>query len=150
MSLPRNETSPRTGIRSPVSASTSSVCPLPCTPAMPTTSPARTVRSTPSTASSRALVHGGKPGDLSSARAGLGRLLVHLEGDRAADHHLGQLRLGRRLRVALADHLAGAQHVDAVGDLDHLVQLVGDEHQRLAGVAQRPHDAEEFRRLPAG
>ena len=52
MSSPSSATLPPTTRRSPVRASVSSVWPLPCTPAMPTTSPARTVTSMPSTATS--------------------------------------------------------------------------------------------------
>ena len=51
MSLPVSSTRPCAGLRSPVSASTSSSWPLPATPAMPRISPARTSNVTPLTAS---------------------------------------------------------------------------------------------------
>ena len=48
-SRPATRMPPRSGARSPVSASISSVWPLPSTPAMPTISPARTSKETPRT-----------------------------------------------------------------------------------------------------
>ncbi len=47
MSVPFSTTRPPLSWRMPMIVSTSSVCPLPSTPAMPSTSPARTTRSTP-------------------------------------------------------------------------------------------------------
>ena len=37
-----------------------------------------------------------------------------------------------------------AQHRDAVGDREHLAQLVGDEHDRLALIDEAADDAEEL------
>ena len=48
-SLPSREMVPPVALRNPVNASTNSVCPLPCTPAIPTISPARTSKETFST-----------------------------------------------------------------------------------------------------
>jgi hypothetical protein len=42
------------------------------------------------------------------------------------------------------DHPAGAHHRDAVGDRHDLAQLVGDQDDRAALVAQRPQHAEEL------
>ena len=51
---------------------------------------------------------------------------------------------------ALADDPAAAQHHDAVGDGEHLAELVGDEDDRLALVDQAAHDAEEVVDLARG
>ena len=72
------------------------------------------------------------------------RLLVHLEHDGAPHHHFRQFVVGCLTRYPLAYYLAGAQHADAIGHLLDLMQLVGDEHQRLARIAQRLHDFEEL------
>ena len=48
-SSPATEIVPLAAARKPVIASTNSVCPFPCTPAIPTISPARTTKETPST-----------------------------------------------------------------------------------------------------
>ena len=70
------------------------------------------------------------------------RALAGLRGrELGADHHLGEL-LGRHRRwiVDFAHRLAGADHGDRVGVLEHLVELVGDEDdRRFAGgqLAQR-------------
>ena len=46
--------------------------------------------------------------------------------------------------LSLADDLAEADHGDAVGDLAHLAQLVGDEHDRGARLFQLAHDDHEL------
>ena len=65
-------------------------------------------------------------------------LRVERERD-VAPHHRARDRLRRRARAsACAPTVApGAHHRDRVGDLDHLVELVRDEHDRAAVVAQR-------------
>ena len=68
-----------------------------------------------------------------------GLVLVHGELDRATDHERGELGV-RRGGLGLADDLAEADHGDAIGDLAHLAQLVGDEHDRRARVAELAHD----------
>ena len=119
---------------SPVSASTSSVCPLPCTPAMPTTSPSRTVKSTPSTAiSSRS----SRTREVAAPRAARRPGLAGVSSTPEAHRRARPSSRRARLRVAVFGSrspttLPRAQHADAVGDLQHFVQLVGDEHQRLA------------------
>ena len=112
-------------------ASTSSVWPLPSTPAMPRTSPlwmvkviqASTSRTTPSgsvAASRRPST--GEHRDVGDRRlAGLGR------GQFAADHQLGELPGGGGRRVGGADRRAAADDGDLVGDRQHLAQLVRDE-----------------------
>ena len=68
---PAMDASPESNERRPAIASTSSVCPLPWTPAMTTISPARTSRSTPSTAISRRSSRTCAPRRLSTTSPGL-------------------------------------------------------------------------------
>ncbi len=67
--------------------------------------------------------------------AGLCRRLVDDQLHLPADHHRGQLLLGRLGRRGLADYPAPAQDRDAVGEGTDLSQLVADEDH---GVAARP------------
>ncbi len=76
--------------------------------------------------------------------AGLGGLLGHLEDDLAADHQRREVAGRRGLGVRRPDHPPAAQDGDAVGDRQHLAQLVGDEDDRLALVDQGAHDLEEL------
>ena len=80
-----------------------------------------------------------QPRNLQAALAGLGRILLHLELDRTPDHERREL-VCRILGRSLGDDLAVADHGDAVCDLAHLAQLVRDEHDRGAIVAELPHD----------
>ena len=130
MSSPKNVIVPESALWSPMIASTSSVWPLPSTPAMPTTSPRWIVNDT--------FAEPGDPverdGEVADrerriggdrALAGLGR------GELAADHHLGEVVGVHRARVVdLADGTAGADDGDRVGVLEHLVELVRDEDRR--------------------
>jgi hypothetical protein len=70
--------------------------------------------------------------DLEHRLAGRLGALDPAEQHRAADHHLGDLFAGGVGGVHGADDPAVAQHGDPVGDLEHLVQRVGDEDDRLA------------------
>ena len=63
--------------------------------------------------------------------------------ERAADHHVDELRLGAVLRVDRADAFAVAQDRDAVTDLKQLAQTVGNEDDRHALIAQIPDDVHE-------
>ena len=78
----------------PESASTSSLWPLPATPATPTISPARTSNETPRTASSlrSSMTWGSSTSKEWLARGG--RLLVDPKHDVAANHHPGEALLG--------------------------------------------------------
>ena len=135
---------PRSG-RRPMIASTSSVCPLPCTPAMPSTSPARTSRSTPSTARMPAVVvDHDQAGDLRApsrpARPGsssTSRLTLRPTISAASSSSRG-------VGVGGADGPAAPDHRDPVGDGLDLAQLVGDEDDRLAGSASAAHDREQL------
>jgi hypothetical protein len=61
----------------------------------------------------------------------------------AAHHQLGQHAL-RRPAALDGRHLApAAEHGDAVGDLEHLVELVRDDDDRRAARLQRLEDLEQ-------
>ena len=68
---------------------------------------------------------------------------MHLQLDSAPDHEFGELGV-RRGRRGFADDLAEPDDGDAVGDLAHLAQLVGDEHDRGARLLELAHDAHEL------
>ena len=72
-----------------------------------------------------------------------GRSLVDGQLDGAAHHHRGEFGVGRCGR-GLADHLPETDDGDAVGDLPHLAELVGDEHDGRPTVAQLTHDRHQF------
>ena len=146
----RRAIEPASTARRPVIASTSSLWPLPSTPASATISPACTVSEAPRTAgrprSSRDL----EVADLEHRLLGLRRRLVDAQQDLAADHQPRQRLLGRALGRHGVDPLAAPQHGDAVGDLEHLVELVRDEDDAGAVRLQRLEDAEEVARLLRG
>ena len=129
--------------RRPITASTSSVCPLPCTPATPSTSPARTTRSTPSTARMPRSSSTIRPAIFSTSRPGSAGVFSTSRLTDAADHQRGQLVL-RGVRGGGADRAAAPDHGDPVGDGLDLFELVGDEDDRLAGVGERAHDREQL------
>ena len=75
---------------------------------------------------------------------------LEAEQHRPADHHLGELRLRRRRRRGFPDDGPAAEHRDAIRDLEHLIELVADEHD---GLPVRPEPAEvleEVARLRRG
>ena len=139
--------SPESADRRPTIASTSSVCPLPWTPASATISPARTSRLTPLTAmwsrSSRTwrsvIVSITSPGD----RRALDDLELHV----AADHQVREDLARRVLGLDRAGDASAAEHRDPVRDLQHLVELVGDEDDGGAGLGQAADDPEQLLRL---
>ena len=138
-----NRMRPAVAGRSPSSVSISSPWPLPSTPAMPTTSPRWTTKLTSSmtgrSSSSRGEALDGQLGDVGDGRlAGLGG------GQLAADHELGQVPGGDVGGVDGGDRATGADDRDAVGDLEHLVQLVGDEDDGLALGLELTEVDEEF------
>ena len=79
--------------------------------------------------------------------ARLRRRLLDAEQHVAADHRARERLLGRALARHRLDRLAAPQHGDPVGDLEHLVQLVADEDDRLAVRLQAADDLEELARL---
>jgi hypothetical protein len=86
----------------------------------------------------------------STGLARLRRFLVHHEVHVATDHHRGQLLLGRLVGRGRSHHPAMVQDRDAIGDLEHLVELVSDEDDRCAGLDQRSHDSEQLLGLLGG
>ena len=62
----------------------------------------------------------------------------------APDHQLGQAALAGALAVDRRDLLAAPQHRDAVGDVEHLVQLVRDQDDRRAARDERAQNAEQL------
>src|SRR5215210_8249993 len=70
--------------------------------------------------------------------------LLKLEEDGTTHHHLGEFLLRRRRRRGLTDDLAPPEHRDAIRDLEDLVELVADEHDRLPGIPQRSEVGEEL------
>src|SRR3989304_5484091 len=92
-----------------MSASASSRCPFPSTPATPRISPLRTSNEIPFSLPSPVSSWTPRPG---------------------------------------SPPPPAAKHRDPVGDLENLVELVADEHDRLARVAQLPQVAEQLLGLP--
>ena len=141
----------RRGTRSPVIASTSSDWPLPSTPAMPTISPARTWSESPRTAGSPRSSIDLEALDLEQrlARRSPPSFSTRKRTSRPT------ISLARLASVAPSvgdrvDLLAAPQHGDAVGDLEHLAQLVRDEDDRDALGGERAQHLEQLGRLLRG
>ena len=64
-----------------------------------------------------------------------------------ADHHFGQRRLACACGFHRADVFAFAQDGHAVGNLQHLVQLVGDDDDGFSILTHVAHDAEQLLRF---
>ena len=62
-------------------------------------------------------------------------------------HHLDQIQLRQRGRVAGADQLAVAQHCDAIADGVDLIEKMGDEDEAHPLIPQVPHQGEEHLHL---
>ncbi len=72
---------------------------------------------------------------------------LDIQRNSAANHHLGEFhRVGFRGRH-IADIVSFAQNRNAVGDLHDLVQLMGNDDDRLSVVLHVAHDAEELLRF---
>ena len=125
--------------RSPDIASKNSPCPLPATPAMPTTSPGIT-----SSQISCSATANGPEGACDRPLIDSSGFVSHLRqcrracngGDVIAHHHPRQRRGRFRARVACADHLAMPKHSCAVAQPPHLIKPVTDVEDRLALIAQ--------------
>ena len=126
----------------------SSLWPLPSTPAMPTISPARTSKVTPRTASSprssrtcrsstRRSVSPGCDGGPLSTRSSTSRPTMSV----------ARLSSVAPSRGTVSIVLPRRRTVIAVGDVEHLVELVGDEDDRLALGLERAQDREQLVRL---
>ena len=85
----------------------------------------------------------------STGSLGCARRLVDAQEDLAADHEPRERLLGRALGRDGVDALAAPQHRHAVGDLEHLVELVRDEDDRRAVGLQRLEHAEQVAAPPA-
>ena len=138
--------------RSPAITSPSSCWPLPSTPATPRISPARTVERQTVERAHAAIVHGDealRP----RARPRPARRCRRLDArsPRRGRPSAGPARAAWcRRSSSSAVTLPCAHHRDAVGDLHHLLELVGDEQDRVAGVAQLPEAVEKaIRSRPA-
>ena len=143
-SRPRQRIRPDFTGRIPASASSSSDCPFPATPATPTISPRRTSKRTPLTRST--------PSPSSTTRSATSRIT---SPGRAGP--LSTRRLTRRPTISSAscsdvvsavaqgrDDPALAHDGDGVRHLADLAELVGDEDDRLALAPEGPQDAEEM------
>ena len=128
----------------PAMVSASSIWPLPSTPASARTSPDAIDRliscsaTPPSRAGRRMSSQREQRGARRNARRGCSG-----SRDVATDHQARELRLGRARGRHSPDRLAVAQHDDLVADLEHLVQLVGDEDDRFALGSQPAHHLEQ-------
>jgi len=71
-------------------------------------------------------------------------LLLYPEDHVAPDHHTGERLLGGAGARNCAHRLAAAQHGDAVGDLEHLAELVRDEDDRRAVLPQSSQDRHQL------
>ena len=76
--------------------------------------------------------------------AGMRGAALDVEQHVAPDHQLGQAALARALAVDRRDLLAAPEHRDAVGDGQHLVQLVRDQDDRRAARDQRAQHGEQL------
>ena len=88
-------------------------------------------------------VDDGQVFDLEQGIARRGGRLLHAQQDLAADHHFGQLFLGGLRRRLGADHGAGAHDRHPVGHVHDLLQLVGDQQDRLTLFLEAAQNAEE-------
>ena len=149
-SSPSTRIVPASGRRRPAIVSTSSPWPLSSTPAMPTISPAAHLEREPADGGQPAIVLDLEPVHLQQRRARRGRLLGDAEQHVAADHHAREALLRRALGRHRLDLLAAPQHAHAVGDLEHLAELVRDEDDRLALRRQRAQDLEQLGGLLGG
>ena len=133
--------------RMPARASSNSVWPLPVTPAMPTISPARTWNDTPLHPRHAAIVDDVEIRHVEHDGAGMGRRLVDPQQHPAAHHQLGQVLGAGVGGIQRLHHGALAHDRDAVGDRHDLAQLVGDQDDGLALLAEALEHDEQLVRL---
>ena len=93
---------------------------------------------------------GRQPLHLQQRLAGAPAIAREQVGDVAADHQLGDGLLAGARGRRIVDQPPVAQHDDAVGELDDLVQPVRDVDDRGAVGAQAPDDREQPARLVVG
>ena len=150
-SLPATFTVPAVGLRRPVSTSISSLCPLASTPAMATISPARTSKRDVAHGGQLAVVEGGDALHLAAAcsptlcsgfstRSSTSRPTIRRARLRSVEPSVTTVSIfsPRRSTVTRSEIV------------EHLVELVGDEHDRRALRLQLAQDPEEVLRLLRG
>ena len=90
-----------------------------------------------------ALILNMQVGDLEDGLAGLGGLLVHGKVDVVAHHHVGKLLFGHVVHVHLVHVLAATDDGAGLGGRLDLLELVGDDDDRLAGAGEVAHDLDQ-------
>ena len=125
-------------------ASTIWLWPLPSTPAMPSISPSCTSNDTPRTASKLPVVKHLQVLDAEHDITRGRRPLLDPQDDLTADHHLGESGLVGLTRRGFPHQPARPHDYDAICERHHLVQLVGDDHDRESRVDELAHDLEEL------
>ena len=93
----------------------------------------------------RDVVDEGSPGlvgdvqlvDCERRLAGIGWLLVDDQLHGTTDHHLGEGQLVDLSGIGLTDRLSPAQHRDAIGDAQRLLQFVRDEDDAATRILER-------------
>ena len=106
--------------------------------------PARTEKLTLSTRLSPTRSTKVSPSTASTVSPAWGRRLVDPQQHLAPDHQLGQFLLAGLAGPAMGDHLAAAHDGDVIGDRHDLLQLVGDQDDGNALLAQGIENAEEL------
>ena len=145
-SAPSRRTLPAATGRRPLSASISSVWPLPSMPAMPTISPARTSNETSRTFSTHGRRTPADPRPSGAPRRGCAACLSTRSSTSRPTISRARLSSVAPSRVDRLDLLPAAEDGDPVRDLQHLVELVGDEDDRFALVGKA---ADDLRRAPS-
>ena len=136
--------------RRPTIASTSSVWPLPWTPASTTISPARTSRLTPLTARCSRSSRTWRSVTASTTSPGDAGPFDDRQLHVPADHEVGEDLPGRLRGLHRAGDASPTEDRDPVGDLEHLVELVRDEDHGGAGRGESADDPEQLLRLERG
>ena len=85
--------------------------------------------------------------DLEHGLTGHSRFLLDAQQDLAAHHHAREPGFGRALAGNRLDLPSPSQDCDPVCDLQHLLELVRDEDDRLPLLLQSADDLEQFGRL---
>ena len=93
------------------------------------------------------LIEYGEPLQLQAGGHVLRLGTVDVQADAAAHHHVRQGLLVGILGQHVADVLTLTQHRHAVGDLQHLMELVGDDNEGFAVGLHVAHDGEQLIRL---
>ena len=143
---PSTSTVPSVNGSAPNRARASSVRPAPCSPAMPTISPARTSRSMPASTALPPPRTASRTSPMSSGAGALGEVGVEL----AADHHRDEATGGRVGGGHRVDPAPVLEDGDAVGDGEDLAQPVRDVEDGDALLAQPAHQRQQRLGLVVG